>query len=104
MKESNRTVDEYLAALPHEERLALEKLRKTIKSVAPEATESISYQVPVFRYQGRQLIGLGASKTHCTFFLLSTSIMKSFKEELKGYQVGKGWSGFRQMSRCLLPL
>jgi hypothetical protein len=35
-------VDDYLAALPEDQRAALEKLRKTIKSAAPGATETIS--------------------------------------------------------------
>jgi uncharacterized protein YdhG (YjbR/CyaY superfamily) len=37
------SVDDYLAALPAESRAALEKLRKTIRAAAPEATETISY-------------------------------------------------------------
>jgi uncharacterized protein YdhG (YjbR/CyaY superfamily) len=83
-------VDDYLAALPIGERSALQNLRKTIKAIAPEATEVISYQIPTFRYQGRSLVGLGAAKDHCTFFLMSTSIMREFKEDLKGFKVGKG--------------
>ncbi|MDQ3665192.1 MAG: hypothetical protein M3410_01110 [Acidobacteriota bacterium] len=39
-----QTVDDYLAALPEEEaRATLEKIRKTVKSAAPKATELISY-------------------------------------------------------------
>ena len=50
------SVEEYLAALPRESRAALEKLRKTIKAAAPEATETISYQMPAFKDHGRFLV------------------------------------------------
>ena len=43
-----KTIDEYLAALSDDKRAALEKLRKTIRAVAPEAEECISYQLPAF--------------------------------------------------------
>lgn len=90
MAKRDRTVDDYLAALPDDQRSALERLRKTIKAVVPEATETISYQVPTIRYQGRQLVGFGATKDHCTFFIMSTSLMTAFKDDLKGHEVGKG--------------
>jgi uncharacterized protein YdhG (YjbR/CyaY superfamily) len=90
MIDRNASVDDYLAALTEPDRRALESLRQRIKKLVPEATEVISYQIPVFRYQGRSLVGFGAAKDQCTFFLMSTSIMRSFKEDLKGYEVGKG--------------
>ena len=49
--------DEYLSQVPDEARAALEGLRKTIKSAAPDTTETISYQMPTFKYQGRALVG-----------------------------------------------
>ncbi len=90
MAEGILTVDDYLSALPDDKRSALEKLRKTISAAVPDATEAISYQIPVFKYQGRQLVGFGATKDHCTFFIMSTGVMNAFKDDLKGYEVGKG--------------
>ena len=85
------TVDEYLAALPKDARAALGRLRKTIKAAAPKATEHISYQVPVFKLDGKPLVGFGAATAHCTFFLMSTSdAMRARLAELKNYKVGGG--------------
>ena len=53
------TVDGYLATLPEDARGALAKLRKTIKTAAPKATEVISYQIPTFKHQG-MLVGFAA--------------------------------------------
>jgi len=82
-----RTVDDYLAALPEEQRAALEKLRETIKAAAPDAAESISYGIPTFKYKGRPLIYFGAAKNHCAVYAINTD---AHKDELKRYDTSKG--------------
>jgi uncharacterized protein YdhG (YjbR/CyaY superfamily) len=67
MKEATKTVpakdvDEYLASVPEKERAALSELRRTIRAAAPMAEESISYQMPAFRYHG-PLVFFAHSKT-----------------------------------------
>ena len=84
------SVDEYLANLPEEERAALEKLRKTIKSIVPDAVEVISYRIPVFRYKGRPLVGFGAARNHCSFFVMSSTVIPVFKDKFKSYETAKG--------------
>ena len=85
------SVDGYLSALPEEVRAALEKLRKIIKAAAPDTTEVISYRIPVFKHQGRPLVGFGAAKNHCSFFTMSSSMILKLARmrarELKGYDV-----------------
>ena len=83
------TIDEYLARLSDEKRAALERLRAIIRSAAPDAEECISYQIPTLRQNG-MLVGFGASANHCTFFLMSTSVMATCRKDLKNYQTGKG--------------
>ena len=58
-----RNIDDYLANLPEEKRVALEKLRKTIKAAAPQAEECISYQLCAFRQHG-MLVAFGATASH----------------------------------------
>ena len=84
------SVEEYLAALPEESRAALEKLRKTIKAAAPEATEVISYQMPAFKDHGRFLVSYAAFKDHLSLFPASYAVMQALGEELKPYFAGKG--------------
>jgi uncharacterized protein YdhG (YjbR/CyaY superfamily) len=52
MSAAARNIDDYMAELPEEARVVLEALRRAIKAAAPDATESISYQIPTFRYRG----------------------------------------------------
>ena len=85
------SVNSYLSALPEEVRAALEKLRKIIKAAAPDTTEVISYRIPVFKYQGRPLVGFGAAKKRCSFFTMSSSMIPKLARmragELEGYEV-----------------
>ena len=46
------SIDEYIAASVPEVRPILRKIRSTIRSVAPEAEETISYRIPAFRQNG----------------------------------------------------
>src|SRR5512144_864922 len=89
-----RTIDEYLAPLSTENRAALEKLRRAIKSAAPEAEECISYRIPAFRLGGRLLVGFGAAANHCAFYPGAHPV-KAHKEELKAYDTSKGTIRFR---------
>jgi len=90
------TIDEYFDALDDDDqREALEKLRKTIKSVAPKVEECISYGLAAFRLNGKLVAGLGTSKNHCAFYPMSGSIVEKFKDELKGFETSKGTIRFR---------
>ena len=77
---ASTSVEEYPAAFPEESRAALERLRKTIRAAAPEATETISYQMPAFKDHGRFLVSYAAFKDHCSLFPASNGVM----EELGG--------------------
>ena len=84
------TIEEYLAPLSAEQRAALEKLRKAIKSAAPKAEECISYSLPAFRQDGMLLVGFGARPNHCAFYLMSDTTVKAHQDELEGYDTSKG--------------
>ena len=83
-----KDVDEYLAGVPKEARATLVKLRKTIKAAAPMASESISYQMPMYKHHG-MVIGFAAFKDHCSLFP-GAAVMDAHKEELKRYDTSKG--------------
>ena len=82
-------VEEYLASLPDDKRVALERLRKTIRSAAPMATEKISYGMPAFHHRGN-LVYYGAFKDHCSLFPGSKKVLADHADELAGYETTKG--------------
>ena len=82
------SVAAYLKAVPPAPRAALQKLRKAIKIAAPEATEGISYGIPMFKHHG-MLVGYAAFKEHCSLFM-STALTQAHKKALAPYQTSKG--------------
>ena len=89
-KVAPKNVDEYLAGVPEPARSTLNRIRATIRSaVPPEATEVISYRIPMFKYKG-MVMGFAAFSNHCTLFPGSLSAMKEFENELKDFQTSKG--------------
>jgi uncharacterized protein YdhG (YjbR/CyaY superfamily) len=89
------SIDEYLAPLSADKRAALEKLRKTIKAVAPAAEECISYGLAAFRLNGKPLVAFGASANHCAFYPMNGSTVEAFKDELESYETSKGTIRFQ---------
>ena len=88
-------VEKYLAALPDDRRAAVEELRQTIKAAAPEATETIAYQMPAFRTHGQFLVSYAAYKAHYSLFPASEAVVEALGEEVTPYLAGKGTIRFR---------
>ena len=86
---SARDVNDYLSRVPTIQREALERLRSTIKSIVPDATEVISYDIPTFKLNGRMLVSYAAFKHHCSFFPGAGPIEKH-ANDLKSFQTSKG--------------
>jgi uncharacterized protein YdhG (YjbR/CyaY superfamily) len=84
-----RNVDEYFAGVPEPARSTLHQMRAAIRSaVPPDATESISYKIPAFKYNG-PLLWYAVFSDHCSLFP-TASVIAAFKKELKGYTTSKG--------------
>lgn len=84
-----RDVDEYFAGVQEPARSTLHKMRQTIRSaVPPEATETISYRIPAFKYNG-SLLWYAAFSDHCSLFP-TAAVIAAFKKELKGFTTSKG--------------
>jgi uncharacterized protein YdhG (YjbR/CyaY superfamily) len=85
------TVDEYLAGLPDDRRAVMEGLRRTVKAAAPDAAETIAYQMPALRSHGGQfLVSYAAYKRHYSLFPASGAVVAALGEELTPYLAGKG--------------
>ena len=94
LKTKAKSIDEYLSALSHDKRAALQKLRKTIRAAAPDAEECICYRLPAFRLNG-MLVAFGATEDHCAFHPMSASTVDAHKDELKSYDTSKGTIRFQ---------
>lgn len=84
-----RNMDEYIAGFPNDVQEILEKIRVTIRKAAPDAEETISYQIPTFTLKGRYLVYFAAYKKHIGLYPAPTGI-EEFKNEMSIYGSGKG--------------
>jgi uncharacterized protein YdhG (YjbR/CyaY superfamily) len=87
MKNSSnqKTVDDYLAALPLPVKNCLQQLRETILSAAPGAEEVISYQIPTYK-KGGPLVHFAAFAKHCSLVVVNKDIIKTFAAELANFK------------------
>lgn len=87
MKKHPKDVNTYIATAPKEFRAKLTQLRKTIKTTAPKAKETISYGIPYYSYNGR-LAYFAAFKKHIGLYV-PTPVIEEHKKELQDYENAK---------------
>ncbi len=89
MKKQPNTIDEYIQTFPEDIQSILEKMRQSIRKAAPDAVEAISYQMPTFKLNGRNLVHFAAWKNHIGFYP-TPSGTEAFQKELSPYKRAKG--------------
>lgn len=83
------TIDEYIMTFPAQTQEILQKVRVTIKQTAPDAEETISYQMPTFKQNGSYVVYFAAFKKHLGLYPTPDGI-EAFKDELAPYKNAKG--------------
>lgn len=83
-----KDIDEYIKNFPKDVQEKLEKIRTTIHTAAPEATEKISYGIPTFALKGN-LVHFAAYDTHYGFYP-GASALVDFAADLAPYETAKG--------------
>ena len=82
------SIDEYIEHHDPPVKELLDQVRNTIKSVAPDATETIKYKMPTFVFHGN-LVFFAAFKNHIGIYALPTGNI-AFQKKLSAYKTGKG--------------
>ena len=75
-----KDIDDYISDFPDDVQEVLQKIRQTIKKAAPKATETISYAIPCFMYEG-YLIYFAGFKKHVSLYPAPRGA-EEFKDEL----------------------
>jgi uncharacterized protein YdhG (YjbR/CyaY superfamily) len=86
-KKQFETIDEYIKTFPRDVQSILEKMRRTIRKAAPEAEETISYQIPTFKLNGNSIAHFAAFKKHIGLY---PPAPKEFKKEASSFEGPKG--------------
>lgn len=83
-----QNIDAYISNFPQEIQEILQGVREAIRKAAPDAEETIKYQIPTFYLNGN-LVHFAAFKNHIGFYP-TPSGMEEFKKELAAYAGAKG--------------
>lgn len=80
--------NEYLALFEPGVQSKLIELREIVLTMVPEAEETISYQIPTFKFHGL-LVSIGAARKHCALYMLNTTTIEKHKAQLKRFNTSK---------------
>lgn len=83
------TIAGYIEAAPTEGQAHLKRLYEILRSVAPEAEETIKWGTPFF-VEPRYLFSFSAHKAHCNF-APSAETLERFRDELKEHRTTKNY-------------
>lgn len=83
------TVDEYTDGFPESTQEILKEIRQRIKKLAPDASELISYQIPAFKQNGKNLVYYSAWKDHISLYPIPAGD-EAFQELIAPFVAGKG--------------
>ncbi|MHB8577562.1 MAG: iron chaperone [Dehalococcoidia bacterium] len=83
------TIDEYISSFPLDIQAILEHVRQSIHNAAREASETISYGIPTFDWNGKHLVSFAGWKRHVSLYPLPAGD-SAFQSEIAQYKRGKG--------------
>jgi len=83
-------MDDYLAGVTEPDRDALERVRRMVKELVPQAEEGKSYGMPALKYNKRPLVGFVAAKKHLSLFPFSPAVIEALTDRLDGFELSKG--------------
>jgi uncharacterized protein YdhG (YjbR/CyaY superfamily) len=80
----------YIAKQPSDAQLVLQRVRRIIRKVLPDAEETISYQIPTYKVQGQYVVYFAAWKRHWSLYPVTEPVRSALSPELTPYQLSKG--------------
>ena len=83
-------VDDALAALQEPDRGCLQHVVEIARSLAPDATEGMSYGMPALKLDGKPLVAAVAAARHLSVFPFSSAVVEAVAGRLEGYPLSKG--------------
>lgn len=87
-KEKFATIDAYISSFTEDVQSILKEIRSTVQQAAPEAEETIKYDMPTYVFHGN-LVYFAAFKKHIGFYALPKGD-DAFQKEISVYKQGRG--------------
>ena len=78
-----KSVDEYIAAQPDATRKTLRQVRAAIKKALPKATEGISYQIPIYKIDGKMVLYFAGYAKHWSIYPATDRVLEELGDEIE---------------------
>ena len=90
-KTRTASVDEDIASQPETGQRILKRVRSIIRKAVPDAQETISYGIPMYKLDGRYVLYFAGWKQHYSVYPFTDRLVAAFKNDLAPYEIsGKG--------------
>lgn len=97
-------IDDYLKRATPTQRSMLQRIRELVHELVPGVEESISYDIPAFKLNGKAIIYFAAFKNHMSIFPTGDSQIDEISDELKKFRKSKGTLQFTEQNPIPEPL
>lgn len=87
--EKPKSMKDYISGLPVKARKHMLQIRDLVKTLVPEAEETLSYGMPAFNLNGHYLIYFGGYRDFVSLYPAPRN-NPAFKEEISAFAGGKG--------------
>ena len=85
-----KSVDHYIASQPEPVQPLLQRIRAIIRRALPKAEETISYQIPAYKLNGKAVIYFAGWKKHYSLYPATARLVAAMPDDLAPYEIGKG--------------
>ena len=80
----HKSVDDYIAAQPFPARSVLRRVRAAIRKALPGAIEGISYQIPMYKLDGRMVLYFAGFQRHYSIYPATARVVGALRKEVAG--------------------
>src|SRR5688572_16290717 len=87
------SIDQYIKSCPKETQKALQELRQIIRKTIPKAEETISYNIPTYKMNGKYVVYFAGFPKHVSIYPL-IRIDAAFEKQIAKYKFGKSTMKF----------
>lgn len=92
-KKQFATIDDYISSFPSEVQDVLQRVRQTVHQAAPQASETISYNMPTFDLNGEHLVFFAGWKDYISVYPLPAGDA-AFQERIAPYRKERSTARF----------
>lgn len=83
------SVEQFIKAAPEQAQSILKKLRAAVRKALPKADETISYNIPCYKLNGKYVVYFAGYPNHVSIYPVPKTIT-GMKEDIAKYKAGKG--------------